>query len=94
LRDGFRIVTDAVGRLRERVSKRALRPWSPTVALRALLGVDIEEEPSRRVVWDVPARRSDATPLRIEIGWTAEVHLDSNLPEVLENWRLRIAGAG
>jgi hypothetical protein len=90
LRDEFRIVTDAVGRL----SKRALRPWSPTVALRALSGVHIEEEPFRRVVWDLPARRSDATPLRIEIGWTAEVHLHSNLPEVLENRRLRSAGAG
>jgi hypothetical protein len=69
-------VTDALGRLRERVSKRALRPWSPKVALRALSGVDIEEEPSRRVVWDVPT------------------HLDSDLPEMLGNWRLRIAGAG
>jgi hypothetical protein len=94
LRDEFPIMTDAVGRLREPVSKRALRALSPTVAFRALSGVELEEEPSRRVVWDVPAWRSDATPLRIEIGWTAEVHPRLEPARGARNWRLRIAGGG
>jgi GDP-4-dehydro-6-deoxy-D-mannose reductase len=63
--------------------------------LRALSGVDarIEEEPARRVVLDVPAQRGDATRLRVELGWTAEVDLETSLADLLEDWRLRVAGA-
>jgi GDP-4-dehydro-6-deoxy-D-mannose reductase len=63
--------------------------------LRLLSGVDahIEEEPARRVVWDVRAQRGDATRLRVELGWTAEVDLETSLADLLEDWRQRVAGA-
>jgi nucleoside-diphosphate-sugar epimerase len=41
----------------------------------------------------VPAQRGDATRLRVELGWSVEVDLETSLADLLEDWRLRVAGA-
>jgi GDP-4-dehydro-6-deoxy-D-mannose reductase len=60
-----------------------------------LSGVDvgIEDEPSRRVAWDVPIQRGDGTRLRRELGWTPSIDVATSLADVLADWRARSAGA-
>lgn len=61
----------------------------------ALSGVDarIEQEQAVRSSQDVPVQRGDATRMRAELGWNADVELATSLADLLEDWRHRRAGA-
>jgi GDP-4-dehydro-6-deoxy-D-mannose reductase len=60
--------------------------------LRTLSGVEarVAEERARRVAWDVPVQRGDASRLRAETAWTPELDLSASLADLLEDWRLRL----
>lgn len=63
--------------------------------LRELADVEarVEAEPARRVPWDVPVHRGDSTRLRQDLGWEPAIDLRDSLADLLDDWRVRLAGA-
>ncbi len=83
------------GALYNVASGRAVAIRDVLAQLCALAGVDarIEQHQALRSAGDVPVQRGDATRLRTQLGWSAEVELATSLSDLLEDWRQRRAGS-
>ena len=55
--------------------------------------VDVRVDPGRLRPSDVPAQVGDPARLRQATGWEPRIPLEQSLADLLEDWRVRVAGA-